>query len=157
MSLSNPESIARVTRSPLEYLKGQTKAVLENAAHAHRNGLKVYESLRNLSDVIGTEYGDRVLYELIQNAHDAHPNVHDQVGVKGQKEPRAEGTFRGANVRLWAIETWATSDPGNSATAIGVPSAMARGKTGSPPGSRGLSAYAVARVPTHLAGVFSTR
>ena len=39
---------------------------------AHRKELKVYESLRNLNEVIGTEYGDRVLYELIQNAHDAH-------------------------------------------------------------------------------------
>ena len=35
-------------------------------------GSKVYESLHNLNEVIGTQYGDRVLYELIQNAHDAH-------------------------------------------------------------------------------------
>ena len=43
--------------------------VLEHAVDGHRRNLKVYESLQNLNEVIGTEYGDRVLYELIQNAH----------------------------------------------------------------------------------------
>ena len=46
--------------------------MLEHAVDAHRKNIKVYESLRNLNEVVGTEYGDRVLYELIQNAHDAH-------------------------------------------------------------------------------------
>ena len=57
---------------PSEYLESQVRAVLEHAVQALRGGLKVYESLKNLNEVIGTEYGDRVLYELIQNAHDAH-------------------------------------------------------------------------------------
>jgi hypothetical protein len=39
----------------------------------------VYESLKNLNEVIGTQYGDRVFYELIQNAHDAH-----NTGEQGQ-------------------------------------------------------------------------
>lgn len=45
---------------------------LEHALEARRRRLKVYESLKNLNDIIGTQYGDRVLYELLQNAHDAH-------------------------------------------------------------------------------------
>lgn len=46
---------------------------LEHALDARRRSLKVYESLKSLNDVIGTQYGDRVLFELVQNAHDAHP------------------------------------------------------------------------------------
>ena len=57
---------------PSEYLESQVRAVLKHAVQALRDGLKVYESLKNLNEVIGTEYSDRVLYELIQNAHDAH-------------------------------------------------------------------------------------
>lgn len=45
---------------------------LANAADAVEKGLRPYESLRNLGEVIGGEYGDRVLFELFQNAHDAH-------------------------------------------------------------------------------------
>ncbi|MCY3841119.1 MAG: DUF3883 domain-containing protein [Gammaproteobacteria bacterium] len=62
----------RPTRLPAEDLTKQARDVLNHAFDAHRNQLKVYESLRNLNEVVGTEYGDRVLYELIQNAHDAH-------------------------------------------------------------------------------------
>ena len=48
---------------------------LEHALDARRRGLKIYESLKSLNEVIGTQYGDRVLFELVQNAHDAHnPN-----------------------------------------------------------------------------------
>ncbi len=57
---------------PSEELEDQGKFVLRHALDGHRKDLKVYESLQNLNEVIGTEYGDRVLYELIQNAHDAH-------------------------------------------------------------------------------------
>ena len=57
---------------PAEVLNSQVRDVLRHAVDAHRKKLKVYESLRNLNEVVGTEYGDRVLYELIQNAHDAH-------------------------------------------------------------------------------------
>ena len=56
---------------PAEDLEEQVRAVLDHAVDAQHKNLKVYESLRNLNEVIGTEYGDRVLYELIQNAHDA--------------------------------------------------------------------------------------
>ena len=57
---------------PADDLNGQVRAVLNHAVSAHRDQIRVYESLRNLHEVVGTEYGDRVLYELIQNAHDAH-------------------------------------------------------------------------------------
>ena len=56
-----------------EDLNRRVRAVLSHAVAGYRDELKVYESLRNLNEVISTEYGDRVLYELIQNAHDAHP------------------------------------------------------------------------------------
>ena len=61
-----------VSCRPAEDLEVQVQAVLKHAVDAQRHDLKVYKSLQNLNDVIGTEYGDRVLYELIQNAHDAH-------------------------------------------------------------------------------------
>lgn len=45
---------------------------LEYALEGRRRKIKVYESLKNLNEVIGTQYGDRVLFELVQNGHDAH-------------------------------------------------------------------------------------
>lgn len=48
------------------------EAQLRNAVDAEQSGLLNYESLRNVSEVIGGEYGDRVIFELVQNAHDAH-------------------------------------------------------------------------------------
>ncbi|WOJ88344.1 ATP-binding protein [Methylocapsa polymorpha] len=49
-----------------------TRSQLEHALDANRRRLRIYESLKSLNDVIGTQYGDRVLFELLQNAHDAH-------------------------------------------------------------------------------------
>ena len=46
---------------PAEDLDTQVRNVLDNAVDAHQKNLKVYESLRNLNEVVGTEYGDRVL------------------------------------------------------------------------------------------------
>lgn len=59
-------------QSPAEQLKATLTAQLRNTVDAVRSGLLTYESLRNVSEVIGGEYGDRVIYELVQNAHDAH-------------------------------------------------------------------------------------
>jgi len=71
------------SRQPAEDLERQVRAVLEHAVDAQRRGLKVYESLQNLNAVIGTEYGDRVLYELIQNAHDAHgPGDEGRIAIR---------------------------------------------------------------------------
>ena len=56
----------RLGSRPAADLETQARSVLDNAVDAQRKGLKVYESLRNLNEVIGTEYGDRVLYELTE-------------------------------------------------------------------------------------------
>ena len=72
--------------------------MLSHALTAHRDGNRVYESVRNLNDVIGTEYGDRVLYELIQNAHDAH-RADDQgrIAVRLVVRSESDGTLYVAN------------------------------------------------------------
>ena len=71
------------TISPAGELKSLVRSQLENAVDAERHGLKVYESLHNLNEVIGTQYGDRVLYELIQNAHDAHrAGEHGKISIR---------------------------------------------------------------------------
>src|SRR5687768_10586889 len=64
--------LSALSEAPAD-LEALTVSLLEHALDAHRRGLKVYESLKSLNDVIGTQYGDRVLFELLQNAHDAHP------------------------------------------------------------------------------------
>ena len=81
-----------------EDLNRRVRDVLRHAVAAHRDGIKVYESLRNLNEVIGTEYGDRVLYELIQNAHDAHP-AEDQgrIAVRLVVRSEVDGTLYIAN------------------------------------------------------------
>ena len=67
----------------IEDLEKQACDVLEHATDGQRRGLRVYESLQNLNEVIGTEYGDRVLYELIQNAHDAHePGDEGRIAIR---------------------------------------------------------------------------
>jgi hypothetical protein len=60
-----------------------TRSQLSHALDAHVRGLKVYESLQNLNEVIGTQYGERVLFELLQNAHDAHdPDERGEVAIR---------------------------------------------------------------------------
>lgn len=65
--------------SAAERIGSITRSQLEHALDGQRRGLKVYESLKSLNEIIGTQYGDRVLFELLQNAHDAHA-----VGEKGE-------------------------------------------------------------------------
>ena len=81
-----------------EDLNRRHRAVLSHAVAAHHDENKVYESLRNLNEVIGTEYGDRVLYELIQNAHDAH-RVDDRgrIAVRLVVRSDIDGTLYVAN------------------------------------------------------------
>ncbi|MEQ8229680.1 MAG: DUF3883 domain-containing protein [Rhodospirillales bacterium] len=56
---------------------------LEHALDARRRGLKIYESVKTLNEIVGTQYGDRVLFELVQNAHDAHrPNEKGEIAIK---------------------------------------------------------------------------
>ncbi|UMM07972.1 DUF3883 domain-containing protein [Gluconobacter frateurii] len=72
-SFEHPTTQAMVVAETLpKGLEALTISQLENALDAAKRGLGVYQSLSNLNDVIGAEYGDRVIYELLQNAHDAH-------------------------------------------------------------------------------------
>ena len=83
---------------PADYLMEHTENVLANAVDANRKKLKIYESLRNLNEVIGTEYGDRVLYELIQNAHDAHwPDDKGRIAIRLVIRSETEGDLYIAN------------------------------------------------------------
>ena len=83
---------------PADDLKAHAQAALANAVDAHRKNLKTYESLRNLNEVIGTEYGDRVLYELIQNAHDAHrPDDKGRIAIRLVIRSELEGDLYIAN------------------------------------------------------------
>ena len=86
------------------------------------------ESLRNVSEVIGGEYGDRAIFELVQNAHDAHedgeegsillklvikgPDSGDLfVANKGKEDEAANYSFvlRGY-VRHWLANVWSEFD-----------------------------------------------
>lgn len=60
------------TTSVAEEIERLSDSTLEHALDARKREIKVYESLKSLNDVIGTQYGERVLFELLQNAHDAH-------------------------------------------------------------------------------------
>jgi len=85
--------------TPPSGLEALARSQLEHAVDGARRGLKVYESLRSLNDVIGTQYGDRVLYELLQNAHDAHDkNAFDgEVAIHLIVHTESEGELRVAN------------------------------------------------------------
>lgn len=83
---------------PADELESQVRSLLDHAVDAHKRNLKVYQSLRNLDEVIGTEYGDRVLYELIQNAHDAHRSGDDgRIAIELVIRSESEGVLYVAN------------------------------------------------------------
>src|SRR5580704_9039671 len=64
-------------------IEALTRSLLEHALDAHHRKLKTYESLKSLNDVIGAQYGDRVLFELLQNAHDAHrPDEEGEIAMR---------------------------------------------------------------------------
>lgn len=54
---------------------------LDTAATAERRSQKIYRSVQQLSQLIGGEYGDRVVYELLQNAHDAQVDGPGRVAI----------------------------------------------------------------------------
>lgn len=99
-------------------IEALTLSQLEHALDAHRRGLKIYESLKSLNDVIGTQYGDRVLFELLQNAHDAHaPGERGEISIRLVIEGPKCGTLLVANKgrafntsNLEAIRNIGTSD-----------------------------------------------
>ena len=81
-----------------KYLNSRVRAVLKHAVAGYRDDVGVYKSLRNLNEVIGTEYGDRVLYELIQNAHDAHrADGQGRIAVRLVVRSEVDGTLYVAN------------------------------------------------------------
>ena len=83
---------------PAEELLVQVRDVLDHAVDGYRKKLRVYESLRNLNEVVGTQYGDRVLYELIQNAHDAHrTDDRGRIAVRLVVRSQSDGTLYVAN------------------------------------------------------------
>lgn len=76
-----PKLVGKLTDwNPAAELEAMVGSELETVVFADPKGSEVYKSLHDLNEVIGTPYGDRVLYELIQNAHDAH-----KVGENGGK------------------------------------------------------------------------
>ena len=71
---------------------------LDTAALTIRRNQKIYSSVRRLSELIGGEYGDRVIYELLQNAHDAHPkNQPGRIAVRVVVESDCRGVMYVAN------------------------------------------------------------
>ena len=71
---------------------------LDTAALTVRRGQKIYSSVRQLSELIGGEYGDRVLYELLQNAHDAHrKDQPGEIAVRVTVQARDRGMLYVAN------------------------------------------------------------
>jgi hypothetical protein len=60
-----------LARDPASELFTILDEELESVARAEKHDQGVYRSLKKLSELIGGEYGDRVIYELLQNAHDA--------------------------------------------------------------------------------------
>lgn len=101
-----------------EAIEALTRSQLEHALDAHRRGLKIYESLKSLNDVIGTQYGDRLLFELLQNAHDAHaPDEEGDIAIRLVVEAPGRGELLVANKgraftasNLDAIRNIGTSD-----------------------------------------------
>jgi C4-dicarboxylate-specific signal transduction histidine kinase len=97
-TITNRPQIELGAIDPAAKLTDLVRRQLEHAVEGVRNGLKVYESLRNLNEVIGTQYSDRVLYELIQNAHDAHSAVdHGKIAVRLNVKSPESGVLYVAN------------------------------------------------------------
>ena len=84
--------------TPADMLRQKAQNALSNALDAERKGLRTYESLKNVGEDIGTEYGDRVLFELIQNAHDAHADDDDGgIAIKLVTTSKTDGRLIVAN------------------------------------------------------------
>lgn len=107
-----------ILASAAEAIEALTRSQLEHALDANRRNLRIYESLKSLNDVIGTQYGDRVLFELLQNAHDAHgPEEEGEIAIRLIIEGPERGALLVANKgraftasNLEAIRNIGTSD-----------------------------------------------
>lgn len=89
------ESAARL--SPAVELLQIFDNELDTAAMADSRGQPIYRSVKRLSKMIGGEYGNRVIYELLQNAHDAQPDGQGQVSIHLIVKSPEEGELLIAN------------------------------------------------------------
>lgn len=69
------------TLSPADELLQIFDNELDTAAMADSRSQPIYRSVKRLSKMIGGEYGNRVIYELLQNAHDAQPDGQGKVSI----------------------------------------------------------------------------
>lgn len=95
--------------SPAQQLTDMVHSQFEHAVDGAVRKLKVYESLRNLGEVIGTQYGDRVIYELVQNAHDAHPlgergKISVKLVIRSENEGELYVANKGRGFRIQDVE-----------------------------------------------------
>ena len=70
---------------------------LDTAAMADSRSQPIYRSVKRLSEMIGGEYGNRVIYELLQNAHDAQPDGQGKVSIHLLVKSPEEGELLIAN------------------------------------------------------------
>lgn len=70
---------------------------LDTAAMAESRSQPIYRSVKRLSKMIGGEYGNRVIYELLQNAHDAQPDGQGKVAIHLIVKSPEEGELLIAN------------------------------------------------------------
>lgn len=95
MSLLEP---VRTSNSAADELRRVFDDEIDTAALTLRRNQKIYSSVRQLSELIGGECGDRVIYELLQNAHDAHPrNQPGEIAVRLVVESDNRGVLYVAN------------------------------------------------------------
>jgi hypothetical protein len=83
--------------SPADILRSTFLSEIDTAATAARRDQKIYMSVRRLSELIGGEYGDRVLYELIQNAHDAQKGESGHILIRLEIRSEDDGSLFVAN------------------------------------------------------------
>lgn len=102
--------------SPADELLQIFDEELDTAAMADSRSQPIYRSVKRLSKMIGGEYGNRVIYELLQNAHDAQSDRKGKVSihliVKSPEEGElliANGGFGFTRQNLDAIRNIASS------------------------------------------------
>lgn len=74
MSAAVSEGIAEKQQEPAGQIAELMHQRIQSYLHA-RADPSVYQSLRNMSEFVSDDYGNRFLIELIQNAHDAHDST----------------------------------------------------------------------------------
>lgn len=85
-------------KSPADHLKKLARLTIETAIHDEERGGKLHQSLQKVGEKISAQYGDRVLYELIQNAHDAHgPGDKGRIAIKLVVHSETKGVLYVAN------------------------------------------------------------